>query len=161
MDLKITPKKPDQLEKEQEIKRVKSVLTETPEQARSRMIMDILKNWRDDCAKDAIKTKEEFESSIQTIDSKAFNYNMEYIHWFESLGGVVDYIPKISSGSINLYVTVVFENKVKFNGNNFEKLMSLIRESSDFQMCSVIGSEMIELNYYSYGIGRYIPRNSK
>ena len=158
MDLKITPKKPEQLEKEHETKRVESILTETPEQARGRMIMDILKNWRDECENEALKTKEEFENSIQTINSQAFDRNMKYIHWFESLGGVVDYIPKISAGSIGLYVSAIFEDKVKFNGINFEKFISLVREVSDFQMCAVIGTKRVEISYYSCGIGKYIAR---
>ena len=63
MDLKITPKKPEQLEKE----RIKKVLTETPEQARSREAMSKLSEYLEQEAEIAKKEVEDFKTSVRTV----------------------------------------------------------------------------------------------
>lgn len=152
MDLKITPKKPEQLEKE----RIKKVLTETPEQAKNREAMSKLSEYLEQEAEIAKKEAEDFKTSVRTVDKSVLNRGVDYINWLMKLGADVEYAPQITGGQINMKVAAVFPQKVKFSGDNFSMLLDLMNESTDFHIYNRIKSACIEIHYIYTGVGRYM-----
>ncbi|MGN0656673.1 MAG: hypothetical protein ACI4KR_07755 [Ruminiclostridium sp.] len=152
MDLKITPKKPDQLEKE----RVKKVLTETSEQAKDRAAMSMLADYLNQAQEIAKKETEEFKNSVRTVDKSVLNRGVDYINWLMKLGADVEYAPQITGGQINMKVAATFPQKVKFSGDNFSMLLDLMNESTDFHIYNKIKSACVEIHYTYTGVGRYM-----
>lgn len=152
MDLKITPKKPEQLEQE----RVKKVLTETSEQAKDRAAMSMLADYLNQAQEIAKKETEEFKNSVRTVDKSVLNRGVDYINWLMKLGADVEYAPQITGGQINMKVAATFPQKVKFSGDNFSMLLDLMNESSDFHIYNKSKSACVEMHYIYTGIGRYM-----